>query len=174
MRYLSATFITFCVFLLGCASSQPTAYQQAMGDNEFGYTETRLTDSVYRIDFVGNRHSDEARIKDYAMLRAAELTLQKGHDWFVILDSDTKREVKSRPSTTVQASTQDRVVQKCGLLGCSTYVSPGYTGVAIETQKVDGKVSTRLQISMGSGEAQNPSTAFDAKQLAENMRKNLE
>ncbi len=174
MRYLTGSLIGFSLFLLGCASSEPTAYQQAMGENEFGYTETQLTDSVYRIDFVGNRHSEESRIKDYAMLRAAELTLQKGHDWFIIIDSDTQTESQTRNSMAVGATSQDRVVKNCGLLGCSTYVTPGYTGMGIETYEVDGKVSTSLQISMGSGEAQNPNSAFNAEQLATNMRKNLQ
>lgn len=174
MHYLTSAFLACLLLLVGCASPQPTAYKQASSDNEMGYTETRLTDSLYRIDFEGNRFTDKTRIKDYAMLRAAELTMQKGYDWFAILDSETNQETKTRPQTDMSAATGTRTVQKCGLLGCATYGSPSYSGLDIETYEVEGKVSTSLQISMGKGDANNPSSVFNAKELANNIRKNLQ
>jgi hypothetical protein len=173
MRYLTGFSMSCLLLLVGCASPQPTLYQESSAKNEFGYTETKLTDTQYRIDFVGNRFTEKSRIKDYALLRAAELTSKNGYDWFTILDSETEQETKTRQQTAMSGSTGSKVVRKCGLLGCSTYVTPYYSGVGIKTYEVEGKVSTSLQISMGSGEAKNPNVVFNAKELAKNMRNNL-
>ena len=173
MRYLTGFSMGCLLLLIGCASPQPTLYQESSAQGEFGYTETRLTGTQYRINFVGNRFTKESRIKDYAMLRAAQLTTQNGYDWFTILDSETDRETKTRSEPMVSVSTRDPVVRKCGLLGCSSYATADYSGVGIETYEVEGKVSTSLQISMGSGEAENPSSVFNAKELTNNLRNNL-
>ena len=174
MRYLSGFSISCFLLLVSCAAPQATLYQKSSADNEFGYTQTKLTDTQYRIEFSGNRFTEESRIKDYAMLRAAELTNEKGYDWFTILASETDRETKTRPEMFVSGSVRDQVIHKCGLLGCSSYITSDYSGARIETYKVDGKVSTSLQISMGSGEATDPSSAFNAKELATNMRQNIQ
>ena len=173
MRYLTGFSMGCLLLLVGCASPQPTLYQESSANNEFGYTEAQLTDTQYRIDFVGNRFTKESVIKDYAMLRAAELTTLKGYDWFTILDSETEKDTQTRQQMAMSGSTGNKVVRKCGLLGCSTYVTPDYAGVGIETYEVDGKVSTSLQIAMGSGAAKNPNAVFNAKELAKNMRNNL-
>jgi hypothetical protein len=174
MRYLTFVLIITILFIVGCASPQPTQYKSSSTENEFGYKEKMLTDTQYRIDFIGNRHTDESRIKDYAMLRAAELTLLKGFDWFVILDSDTERQTKSRTDSTTSLAAGRNVVRECGLLGCSSYSTPVYTGMGISTYEVDGKVSTSLQIAMGKGEPKDPNAAFNAQKLADNLRKNIE
>tara|TARA_R110002167_G_scaffold363837_1_gene584798 strand:+ start:409 stop:933 length:525 start_codon:yes stop_codon:yes gene_type:complete len=173
MYYRTGLAMSCFLLLVACAAPPPTNYQESSTENEFGYTETQLTDTQYRIEFVGNRFTEESRIKDYAMLRAAELTTEKGYDWFTILASETDTETKTRPEMLVSGSARDQVVRKCGLFGCSTYVTSGYSGARIETYVVDGKVSTSLQIAMGSGEAKNPNTVFNAQELAKNMRNNL-
>ncbi|WP_339721103.1 hypothetical protein [uncultured Paraglaciecola sp.] len=173
MHYFTGFTLSCFLILVGCAAPQATRYQATSAENEFGYTQTQLTDTQHRIEFVGNRFTEASRIKDYAMLRAAELTIQKGYDWFTILTSETDRETKTRSEMLVSGTASNQVVRQCGLLGCSSYVTPGYSGARLETYVVDGKVSTSLQISMGKGEAPDPSSAFNAKELATNMRQNI-
>lgn len=170
MRFYTFLGFVLSAFMLGCAAPTPTPFQAASPNSDFGYRETALTDTQYRIDFVGNRHTQASQIKDYAMLRAAQLTLQQGYDWFVILDSQTDRESKTRTDVNAPLRSQ-AVVRECGVLGCASYVTPVYSGVGIRTYEVDGKVSTSLQISMGKGQPEDRNRAFDAEKLAENLAK---
>lgn len=73
------------VSLAGCA----TPYQSTglLG----GLTETRLSEDVWEINFRGNGFTDEKKAKDFALLRSAELTLQNGFSYFMLINSATDK-----------------------------------------------------------------------------------
>ena len=75
------------LLLTACATSGPTVYRAAEGPpNAVGYSEYRLEAGRYRVTFQGGAGAPEAQIADYALLRAAELALRDGYDWFRIAD----------------------------------------------------------------------------------------
>jgi hypothetical protein len=75
--------------LAACASA-PTVYRaQAGAPNDVGYSEYRLEAGRYRVTFQGGPGAKQAQIADYALLRAAELALRDGYDWFRIADRST-------------------------------------------------------------------------------------
>lgn len=76
--------------LTGCAS--PTPYQPA--DDGEGYTEQSLEDDRYRIAFSGNSVTERETVEDYLLYRAAEVTLQRGYDYFIIVEKDTERSTR--------------------------------------------------------------------------------
>jgi hypothetical protein len=86
--------------LTACA----TSYQSngLMG----GYSEKQLKENVFEVKFGGNGLTTRQRATDFALLRSAELTLEKGYNYFVIIDSQrvlrvTKESVDmSRTGTT--------------------------------------------------------------------------
>ena len=49
-----------------------------------GYTDRQVAPGVYRITFQGNRFTTNVRAKDFALRRAAELTLDAGVAYFLI------------------------------------------------------------------------------------------
>lgn len=75
----------------GCA----TSYQS----NGFtgGYTETQLAPDVFRVAFRGNGYTSQQRAQDFAMLRAAELALQRDFTHLAVVDE--------RSSTTAHSFT---------------------------------------------------------------------
>ena len=74
--------ISAILFLLaGCA----TPYQERGFSG--GYKETKLKKNVFRVSFKGNSFTDKRKASDFALLRCAELTLEKGFRFFVIADS---------------------------------------------------------------------------------------
>jgi hypothetical protein len=75
--------------LAGCASA-PTPYQAAQGG--FGYSEQQIEENRYRVTFAGNSATSRQTVEDYLLYRAAELTVQTGHDWFQVVDRDTAQE----------------------------------------------------------------------------------
>ena len=73
----------------GCASA-PTPYQAAQGG--FGYSEQQIEENRYRVSFGGNSATTRQTVEDYLLYRAAELTVQTGHDWFQVVDRNTVQE----------------------------------------------------------------------------------
>jgi hypothetical protein len=82
--------------LAGCASTGSTPYQPASSANavEGGYSELRLAEDRYAVTFAGNRLTSREQVEAGLLHRAAELTLQRGYDWFVIIDKQTERTVE--------------------------------------------------------------------------------
>jgi len=50
-----------------------------------GFSVLQLGPDIYRVAFSGNGYSSPDRVVDFALLRAAELTLQQGARHFVVL-----------------------------------------------------------------------------------------
>jgi hypothetical protein len=76
--------------LLAACAGKPTPYQQTQGG--YGYSEQRIEDNRYRVSFAGNAATNRQTVEDYLLYRAAELTVQNGHDWFEVADRDTVQE----------------------------------------------------------------------------------
>lgn len=85
---LKAGVGVFVLFLSACASLPP--YHQAQGEG-YGYQERKISDNQYRIHFKakGNNH---VQAMDFALLRAAEVTLLEGSDWFVVTDRQSNKD----------------------------------------------------------------------------------
>jgi hypothetical protein len=67
-----------------CASTA-TPYQAA-GKSGYGFIETQLEANRARLSFSGNSSTELQTVKRYVLYRAAELTLQRGYDYFIIMD----------------------------------------------------------------------------------------
>jgi len=97
MRAISLIFIAIVsIALLGCA----TPYQRIGLTG--GYSETQLGDNVFHVSFRGNGYTSYERASDFALLRSAELALEHGFRYFVIVESQkrTKIVTHTTPSTS--------------------------------------------------------------------------
>lgn len=72
-----------CALALG-ACATPVSYAPAASASGPGFTQQRIESDRYRVTFRGA--GPGAQINDYALLRAAELTLQEGYDWFQVVN----------------------------------------------------------------------------------------
>lgn len=157
--------------LAGCATQ--STYQPATKRGAEGYTETKLSANRYRVTFTGNPVTPSETVKDYALLRAAELTLQEGFDWFQISNSD----VDKKTTSTVVGSDfgdpgQTTVYQRCGLLSCDSYVShsPGFsTGVSSVSQST--AYSSAIEVVMGKKPMPKSVESYNAQELASTLRR---
>lgn len=73
--------------LAACAAT-PTPYQVA-GDNG-GYSEQQLESDRYRVTFEGNSATPRETVEDFALFRAAELTLKTGNDYFKVVSKEVE------------------------------------------------------------------------------------
>ena len=82
----------------GCTSTGSTPYQPltSSGPVTGGYSDRRLAEGVYRVTFAGNRLTSRETVESSLLLRAAELTVEQGYDWFEIQDREIERQVERR------------------------------------------------------------------------------
>ncbi len=75
----AAYFLCFVFLLAGCAAPyQPRGHQS-------GYTDKRIDDNTYIVNYLGDGTTDAERTWNFWMYRCAELTLEKGYVYFAIL-----------------------------------------------------------------------------------------
>ncbi|MEX1251037.1 MAG: hypothetical protein WEA77_07575 [Hyphomonas sp.] len=85
--------LTFAAALAGlallgaCATATP--YQQALTSNDSGYSEQKIEDNRFQVQFEGNSLTDRKTVETYLLYRAAELTKQSGYDHFRVVRRDT-------------------------------------------------------------------------------------
>lgn len=82
MRMLSFSAVALLVPLMsGCATGyQPSGFTG-------GFQDTQLGPDVFRVSFSGNGFTSSDRVHDFALLRAAELTLANNAQYFVVISS---------------------------------------------------------------------------------------
>lgn len=79
----------FVLLISGCATPyQPDGFTG-------GYSDTQLAPDVFRVFFQGNGYTSSERIQDFAMLRAAELTIREGFKHFAIVNESSSDEISS-------------------------------------------------------------------------------
>jgi len=93
--------VASALLMVGCNVAKYQPYNWYSG----GYADQEISESSFRIDFHGNQ-TDLLTIQTYWLLRASELTLERGFDGFEIVDpAPTDR----APSSTGWLRTSYRV-----------------------------------------------------------------
>jgi len=97
MNALKTATVAFLVVITvsGCAA---TPYQQRGATG--GFSETQLAENVFEVRFRGNGYTSSERASDFALLRSAELTLEKGFRYFIIDDNENAQRVSINTITT--------------------------------------------------------------------------
>ncbi len=80
-----------------CTTFSPTPYQPAE-DGRYGYRQERIGPSQYRLTVAGNSATSAQTLWDYTLLRAAEITLQSGHEYFMVVPNAAGRPVTIKPA----------------------------------------------------------------------------
>jgi hypothetical protein len=82
--------------LAACATATP--YQPDVPGRSSasgGFSELRLEPDRFRVTFRGNTLTTRETVEGYLLFRAAELTVQNGHDWFSIVERDTDKQSRT-------------------------------------------------------------------------------
>ncbi len=144
--------------LLGACTTVPTVYRAAMpgAPSQVGYTEYKIEAGRYRVTFQGGPGAPENQIGDYALLRAAELAIRDGYDWFRVADR----------STSVSGAGNGPHLSVGG--GSSTYGHRSSVGLGIGTSfdLGPGPAFTRsLEVVFGKGPTPHDRDAYDAREV---------
>jgi hypothetical protein len=157
--------------LLSACTSAP-AYRPAESPGDYGYQETKLEDNRYRISFHGGSITARNKVQDYALLRAAELTLLKGYDWFKTVDNDTSKRLQ-RPIGSQINAFPDMAYRVCDREGCY-YTRRTYAGSLSNygySELPNEEFTTTLEILMGkTAERETGNHVYSAAQIVENLK----
>lgn len=138
--------------LAACASA-PTHYQPAAGPSAIGYSELRLEPGRYRVTFQGGPGAPPAQVQDYALLRAADLALAEGYDWFRVTDRSLQQTGYGGSSFSFG-------------IGGATFGSHSAAGVGVSSGvPISGGASlaASLEVLMGRGPAPSGPDVYDAR-----------
>ena len=78
----------------GCATSTPYQPLSSSSTVSGGYADQRLGAERFRVTFAGNTLTSRERVESYLLFRAAELTMEQGYDWFVVVDHEMDHEIE--------------------------------------------------------------------------------
>jgi hypothetical protein len=82
-----AVLLVLLLGMAGCAA-KPTPYQPAT--NGYGFSQQQIEGDRYRVTFAGNSATPLDTVRSYMLYRAAEVTVESGHDYFVVVDQNTQ------------------------------------------------------------------------------------
>lgn len=120
--YLSLRFLAVLLFIatLGLgACGTATPYQPAL--DGYGYAEQALEEDRYRVSFTGNSLTPRQVVENYLLYRAAEVTLARGFDYFIVVDKDTERNTTYYSTVTGAGGFyHHRHAHDVGVIGSST------------------------------------------------------
>jgi hypothetical protein len=92
LRFKSLRNASLLLCIAAAACTSPTPYRPASaGSDHTGYSSRQIESNRYRVSFAGNSMTSRETVERYLLYRAAELTVQRGYDWFAMADRQTER-----------------------------------------------------------------------------------
>jgi hypothetical protein len=183
MRSKIFNLLPIVAIVAASACTTATPYRPASDsygeERRTGYWDYRIEADRYRVTFGGNSMTSRETVERYLLFRSAELTLERGYDWFVMADRDTER--KSRTYIDQPFSPG-----RFGYWGPTwSYWSPGfgrrqwdpYWGDPFWDRSIDVRTVERYEASaeivLGRGRKPDNPRAFDARDVIENLRQSI-
>ena len=81
--------VLLCLSLAGCA----TGYHGKGFTG--GYSNMKLQDNIFKVTFNGNAYLSMEKARDFALLRSAEITIENGYKYFVVLETNSSMKIAS-------------------------------------------------------------------------------
>ena len=154
--------------LAACAAG-PTPYQSAVSSN-YGYSEQAIEGDRYLVSFNGNSLTDRETVETFLLYRAAELTLERGYDHFVIVRRDTESDRRYVGRGSAFASDYSRFGFHY------RYFHPRYGWYGwhdpfwddVNVREIE-RYEAQAEIVLGRGPAPDDPSAFEAREVTANL-----
>jgi hypothetical protein len=155
--------------LSACATATP--YGPATPDSRYGYSDQRIDADRYRVNFSGNSVTTRDQVEMSLLLRAAEITLESGNDWFATVNRATDRDVRYSSSRDPWYGMYGpywgpswRYYQRGFWSPWRDPFGPGY-----DMREIDRyEASAEIVVGRGAKPANDPN-AFDAREVVQNL-----
>jgi len=149
-----------CALALGACATAPTVFQPAGSRGGVGFSEMRIEPGRYRVSFQGGPGAPPAQVQDYALLRAADLAVAEGYDWFRVIERTTRQNGYSGSSLSVG-------------VGGMSFGRHSATGVGVGTGIPLGggpALTATLEVLMGKGPRPGDGDVYDARGVQRSIR----
>jgi hypothetical protein len=156
MRKVLLAFISFLI--ISCA----TTYQS--NSLTGGYSEMRLGENMFKVSFKGNGYTHAQRAEDLCLLRCAELTVNNGFRYFVIVDERSDSSI-----STFTTPTQSNTTGNAYVVGNNVYVNATTTTYGGNTYVIR-KPSARNTILCFKEKPQGSGIVYEAQYVASSIR----
>lgn len=168
MKYAGFILSVAVLSINACASTP--AYRPAASAAAPGYSETALETNRYRVVYrLAGR--DTGKAQDYALLRAAELTLQRGYSTFEIVSRSADAVREAEPAPEFATGPDYAVSRSCGLLTCTTTARPVMPARQPDTLTMRDDVMVTLEILMSHKDAMTSTSLYNASSVMSSIRK---
>lgn len=126
-----------------------------------GFYETRIEDNRFRVVYRAEPGVPRHRAEDLALLRAADLALENGYDWFQVISRDATANPSNGPVISLGT-------------GGANYGRSSSVGVGVGTsfQLGSGYDLLTMEVMMGRGPAPDE-RAYNAADVARTLRSSL-
>ncbi len=145
-----AVFVGLVLALSACASAPP--YRAADRADGAGYSEQVIEANRYRVRYTGTAGMTMDEVQNYTLMRAAELSLEKGYDWFEVVARDSTTEKETERGLETDFGRDYEVTRSCGLLGCTQRATPVITRTESSIETTRTIYEHVLEVVMGKGE----------------------
>lgn len=149
--------------LTACSSAPDYRSASAAG---YGYSDTELGPNYHRVQFK-LRGKNKGKAMDYALQRAAELTLSQGYDWFDLVEKETVVDRKTYEVTARLSTVSQHRHTSCGLLSCTSYQQ---TELAPEPETAVDFTEVRIDIRLGKGVSPQGDSVFQAAEVVQRLK----
>ncbi len=143
------------------ACATPTVFAPAAKPGASGYTETRIESDRWRISFRGGSDAGRERVADLTLLRAAQVTLTQGYDWFRITQRYGDVLPPRGPTLSIGGGSASY-----GRGGGSEF-GVGVGGIPLGGGPI---LSETLEVAMGKGQPAHEPDVYDAHDVARSIR----
>ncbi len=125
-----------------------------------GFSEYKIEPGRYRVTFKGSPGAPPNQVADYALLRAADLTLADGYDWFRISDRNFQQ-AGPRPGPNFSVG-----------VGGGSFGGRSGVGLSLGRSFDLGggpALAQTLEIVMGKGSAPKDADIYDAREIRKSI-----
>ena len=164
MRKRSKFLALIMALALAACATAGGLYHPASSARGSGYSEQKLETNRYRVTFTGGPSTPAGIVQDYALLRAAELTLNMGYEWFTVVGRSTVNQ-----GDGYGPRFSGMFGPPCGIYGCRSALYGGFWYDDFD----DNRLSASLDIVMGKGPKASDPATYDAKDVANTIRSSM-
>ncbi len=151
--------------LAACATATP--YQPA-ADAAYGFAEQPIENNRVRISFRGNSLTDRETVETYLLYRAAETTLERSYDYFVVANRATDEHTRLQANDFDHHSPFDYWYFS-PRFGWRSWYDPFWSEP--NSYREITRYEAVAEIAMFNGrKPQNDANAFDAREVQANLQ----
>jgi hypothetical protein len=162
------------LLVLSACATEGSYHANTAGVSD-GYSETRLDETHWAVEFIGDPSASQETVESYLLYRAAELTVANGYDWFIPASQtlDSESEVVVTGARRVDSPVWRPLWRHRNRTQWSDWMVRGASPSQPTQQTVQtvDRMAAREEISVGRGAP--PAGAFNAREVMASLEPSI-